>query len=582
METLQTNWLTDLDHEKGRLRQNTIRQNCAMQQCVKANSQLLPSLIYFYGMFAVQHLPYHKASGFSKLILDYLADAPSLRPFYAHRPNLEGIRASIEERKRFSTDRKALVAVLEAQYASHNVSAGTEANIKALLDENTFTVCTAHQPNLFTGPLYFVYKVLHTIRLAAYLKEQLPQHHFVPVYYMGSEDADFAELNHTYVDGKKIEWRKEQTGAVGRMQVDKTLLQLIDELEGQLVYEPFGKEVVNLLRRCYVAGRTIQDATFELVNELYGAWGLVVLIPDNAALKKSMRNVFEEDIFQNTSSELVAQTSEQLDALYKAQAHPREINLFYLKDNLRERIEKTGDDEYSVLNTDLRFTAEELEKELDEHPERFSPNVILRGLYQETILPNLVFIGGGGETAYWLQLRGLFKHYAVPYPALVLRNSFLVIQEKWKEKLDRIGLSATELFLSNNELMKQIVTKHSSNAVSLNGKAEKAEALYEQLREQAAAIDQTLSQHVAAIKSRALKELQELEKKMLRAEKRKFGDQQRQIAALKEALFPGNGLQERVENFSGFYARWGKAFLEKLLDASPALEQEFTILLEGQ
>ena len=528
-------------------------------------------------MFAAQSLPYNETNSFSKLVLDYLNDAAALRPFYSFRPNLEGVQKNIDARKAFATNRPVLVKVLQEQYKSLPHAVAVDQNIEALLAETTFTVCTAHQPNLFTGPLYFVYKVLHTIRLAAYLKEQLPHYQFVPVYYMGSEDADFAELNHTYVDGKKIEWKKEQKGAVGRMTVDNTLLQLINELEGQLVYEPFGKEVVVLLRRCYVPGKTIQDATFELVNELYGAWGLVVLIPDQPALKDLMKPVFEDDLFQNVPSGIVPKTSEQLDKAYKAQAYPREINLFYLKDNLRERIEKK-EDRYYVLNSDLVFDETTLRQELDAHPERFSPNVILRGLYQETILPNLVFIGGGGETAYWLQLRELFQHYGVPYPVLVLRNSFLIVEEKWQQKLEKIGITAAALFQPVDDLMKTMVAQKSGHAVSLNGTLEKAESLYEQIRQQAETVDQSLSKHVAAIRARSMKELQELEKKMLRAEKRKFSDQQRQIEAIKAVLFPGGGLQERTENFSGFYAKWGRSFIEELLKASLALEQEFTIL----
>lgn len=531
-------------------------------------------------MFAALHIPYSQTNSFTKLVLDYLEGAESLTPFYSHRPDLDGIKKGIEERKGFQTERKILVEVLQEQYASLQHTTNVSANIEALLSADTFTVCTAHQPNLFTGPLYFVYKVLHTISLAQFLKEQLPQYHFVPVYYMGSEDADFAELNHTYVDGKKIEWKKEQKGAVGRMVVDRTLLQLIDELEGQLVYEPFGKEVVNLLRKCYVPGRTIQDATFELVNELYGEWGLVVLIPDHPKLKAIMQTVFEEDIFNNTSSQIVAETSERLDEAYKAQAYPREINLFYLKDNIRERIEKR-EDRFYVLNTAISFDEEALKNELQQHPARFSPNVILRGLYQETILPNLAFIGGGGETAYWLQLRDLFQHYGVPYPVLVLRNSFLIVEEKWQEKCQKIGLSVADLFQPTDELMKEIVARNAEHSVALNGTFEKAEALFEEVRQKAENIDQTLSQYVAAIKARSIKELQELEKKMLRAEKRKYTDHQRQIEAIKDVLFPLDGLQERVENFSGFYAKWGRSFIEELLKNSLALEMEFTILIQA-
>jgi bacillithiol biosynthesis cysteine-adding enzyme BshC len=528
-------------------------------------------------MFAAKHLPYSQANAFTKIVLDYLSGSEDLKPFYAEPPTLAGIEKTIQRKKLQPVNRKLLVEVLQKQYEIVASSSAVERNIESLLSGQTFTVCTAHQPNLFTGPLYFIYKILHTIRLADQLKEQLPQYHFVPVYYMGSEDADFAELNHTYVDGKKIEWKKEQKGAVGRMMVDRTLVHLIDELEGQLFAEAHGQQVIELLRKCYAIGKDIQTATFELVNELYGQYGLVVLIPDHAALKAQMKAVFEDDLFRNIPADRVQQSSGKLGKFYETQAHPRPINLFYLKEDIRERIEKRGA-EYHVLNTQLSFTEEALQKELEQHPERFSPNVILRGLYQETILPNLAFVGGGGEMAYWLQLKTLFENYQVVYPVLVLRNSFLVAERKWQEKIKKLGLTITDFFQGENELMKQIVEKNSVHAVSLNGNFEKAEELFDQIKMQAAAIDTTLSKHVAAIKARSLKNLQELEKKMLRAEKRKFFEEHRQVQKIKEALFPRNGLQERVENFSSFYAKWGKSFIDELYKNSLALEQQFTIL----
>ena len=233
-----------------------------------------------------------------------------------------------------------------------------------------------------------------------------------------------------------------------------------------------------------------------------------------------------------------------------------------------------------MLNTDYSFSEEELKNELAEHPERFSPNVILRGLYQETILPNLAFVGGGGELAYWLQLKDLFEDYKVPYPVLVLRNSFLVIEDKWYDKMKKLGLELEDFFQPEDEIMKLIVQKYSEHKVKLNGNFERADELFEQIKEQAGAIDPTLSRHVAAIKSRSLKNLEELEKKMLRAEKRKFSDQLNQVQKIKTALFPNKGLQERVENISGFYANWGRSFIDELYKNSLTLEQKFTILIE--
>jgi len=530
-------------------------------------------------MFATKQIPYSQTNSFTQITTDYLRGAEELRSFYDQTPDVDGIKAKIEERKQFATNRAVLVEVIKEQYADLSTTDAVAQNIEALLQSNTFTVTTAHQPNLFTGPLYFIYKILHAIKLSSYLQEQLPEYRFVPVYYMGSEDADFAELNHTYVDGKKLEWKKEQKGAVGRMVVDKTLVQLIDELEGQLVVEAKGKEVIDMLRKAYLPGKTIQSATFELLNELYGSFGLVILIPDHPKLKGQLYSIFQEDLFNHKPLEIVERTSEHLSKSYSAQAFPREINLFYLKDDIRERIEKR-EGQFFVLNTDISFSKEALEDELKTYPERFSPNVILRGIYQETILPNIAFVGGGGELAYWLQLKDLFEHYKVPYPVLVLRNSFLVVEKKWQKKIEQLELSLEDLFLKQEHLFTHIVKNRAENPVSLNGNFEKATELYEHIKTQASKVDQTLLRHVEAIQTRSLNALQELEKKMLRAEKRKFSDVQRQVEKIKSALFPNNGLQERVENFSLFYAKWGRSFIEDLYSHSPALEQEFTVLIE--
>ena len=508
-------------------------------------------------MFSAAHIPYNQANAFTRIVTDYLSGATELRPFYASSPNLQGIRETIDKKKQQPVNRKLLVQVLEEQYTPVSVRPEVKKNIELLRDEKTFTICTAHQPNLFTGPLYFIFKILHTIRLAAHLNEEMPGYHFVPVYYMGSEDADFAELNHTFVDGKKIEWLKEQRGAVGRMIVDRTLIRLIDELEGQLSQESFGKEVIVLLRNCYSLGKTIQAATFELVNELYGNYGLVVIIPDHAGLKGLMKTIFADDLFHHRSSEIVRKTSGQLEAHYEAQAYPRDINLFYLKDDIRERIERK-DGMFYVLNTTLVFSEQQMKEELENYPERFSPNVILRGIFQETMLPNLVFIGGGGELAYWLQLKDLFQYYNVVYPVLVLRNSFLVIEKKWMERIRKTGLSAIDFFSHEDVLMKKIIEQHSEHPVTLNGNFEKLEDLFLQLNSQASVVDPTLTRHVAAIRARSIRYLEELEKKMIRAGEKKIcrppaTDPQNPFSPVPRKWFTGTGRE-----FQQFLCKVGK------------------------
>ena len=525
-------------------------------------------------------IPYRQAGYFSKTVVDYIDQVSSLKEFFNYAPTIQGVKKAIEERKEFNYNRDVLVRELKKQYASVAASNKTEVNIEALAAVNTFTFTTAHQNNIFTGPLYFIYKILHTIKLAEYCKTNLPGYNFVPVFYIGSEDADLDELSHIYLGGEKLTWSTKQTGAVGRMKVDKELIKLIGLMEGQLSVLPNGSDIVKLMKECYKEGDTIEASTFKIVNALFGEYGLVVLLPDNAELKRQMIPVFKDDLLNQTASGIVERTAERLNnAGYKVQANPREVNLFYLKDDRRERIEKRNA-QYSILNTQLSCNEEEIIKELNEHPDRFSPNVILRGLYQETVLPNLAFIGGGGETAYWLQLKDLFNQYKVPFPMLVLRNSFLIVEKKWQERIAKLGFTIEDFFLSQEELLNRIVMNESKNEVKLNGSLSELEQMYENFKKQASAVDSSLEKHVEALKLRTVHRLQELEKKMLRAEKRKFADQQRQINTIKEHLFPGSGLQERYDNFSYYYAKWGKEFFDLLYKHSLNFEQEFVTLRE--
>jgi len=325
----------------------------------------------------------------------------------------------------------------------------------------------------------------------------------------------------------------------------------------------------------------IQDATFNLINRLFGEYGLLVLMPDNAALKRQASKIFMDDLLNETASGIVEQTAEELHAAgYKLQANPREINLFYLKDGMRERIVRIKD-KFVTHESRLTFNEKEILSELKEHPERFSPNVILRGIYQELILPNLVYIGGGGEIAYWLQLKDLFTFYEIPFPVLLLRNSFLIIEKKWREKVSKLGFGVEDFFLPEQELMNKLVARETRNEIKLNGNFTEADKLYESLKKQAEAVDATLGKHVEALRTQSIYRLQELEKKMLRAERRKFTDQQRQIHTVKENLFPKNGLQERIENFMYYYAKWGKDFIQQVYQHSLSLEQEFVVIKEN-
>jgi len=529
--------------------------------------------------FRSTYIPYSETGKFSKIVLDYISQSEDLKSFYEHRVSIEGIKSAVLQRRKYNTDRQLLAEQLQNQYENIQDNDSVKANIEALLDENTFTVCTAHQPNIFTGHLYFVYKILHTIKLADELKKQLPPYNFIPVYFMGSEDADLEELNHVVVDGKKYEWHTSQTGAVGRMKVDDNLLGLIEEIEGRISVEKYGKNITDLLKKCFTKNITIGQATFLLVHHLFKSFGLVIFMPDNAALKNVMQPVFEADIFENASSKIVSRSSEKLSENYKVQAYPREINLFYLEGGIRNRLVQSND-HFVVHDTNIVFTRDELQKELRDHPERFSPNVILRGLYQETILPNIAFIGGGGEIAYWLELKDLFVHYNVPFPVLVVRNSFMIVKKKFHKLMEKLNLAAGELFKGKSALLNEIVARETRHRLSLDDEKLQMQKIYGAIKNVVKEIDTTLEQHVQSLETRNMKKLLALEKKMLRAEKRKFKDQENQLTKIFSVLFPQENLQERTENFMLYYAKWGHTFFEMLYDYSSSLEQKFCVAEE--
>jgi bacillithiol biosynthesis cysteine-adding enzyme BshC len=527
--------------------------------------------------FNATQLPYHSTGLFSKLVNDYIEAKPSALAFANYAPNLEGVAKAIEQRAKFPVDRNVLVSVLKEQYLNVTPNKAVHTNVELLLQENTFVVTTAHQPNIFTGPLYFFYKIIHAIELAADLKKQFPHNNFVPVYYMGSEDADIDEVGSFYLDGTKHQWITKQTGAIGRMKVDDALLGLIKNIEGFWSVKKQGGEALESLKNAYTKGATINQATLSLVNDYFGKYGLVVLQPDEVKLKTQFIPVMEKELLSQFSQKALQPTIADLAASYHVQTEGRSLNLFYLKDNLRARIE-LDNSIYKIVDTDLEFTQAEIIAELHAHPDRFSPNVILRGVYQETILPGVVFIGGGGELAYWLELKNVFKEAGVHYPVLQLRNSFLFVKQKLWEQWTALGFNYADLFKPLLELDVKLVKSHAQENLSLAHFQEKLTALYKDIQTEVIKVDPTLGEHTFNLSVQSHKKLAELEKKMLKAEKRKQATNIERVHKIKKELFIHDSLQERVDNFAQWVGEFGWAWVDAILTNSNTMEQGFTII----
>lgn len=529
-------------------------------------------------------LPYQKTGYFSKLICDYLSDPNSdnynaLSSFYNRFPNLDNFKKQIEEKQTEFTDgqRHLLSKRIMFQYGDNSISQSTLSNIDLLREHTTFTITTGHQLNLFTGPLYFLYKIFSVINLAEKLNHQYSKNHFVPIYWMATEDHDFEEINYFNLFGKKVRWNRDANGAVGELSTDG-LKELKQQLKTALGNSENAKNLISYFSDAYTKHNNLADATRFLANTLFYHHGLVIVDGNDTQLKKCFIPYAEKELTENLSFKKVSETTERLMTLgYSEQVHPREINLFYLKENLRKRIvEQQG--KFFVNDTDISFTKKEILEELHEHPERFSPNALLRPLFQEVILPNLCYIGGGGELAYWFQLKDYFEAVKVPFPILLLRNSVLLVPKMLASKLKKLDTEIDELFLSQHEL----VTKHAYKISKIDIDFSKQKAFlkkqFEDLYTLAEKTDSSFLGAVGAQEKKQLNGLEHLEKRLLKAQKRNLSDELERLKNIQDQLFPNHSLQERQLNFSEFYLDYGEDLLETLKNQLDPLDGNFTIL----
>ncbi|PWG05406.1 bacillithiol biosynthesis cysteine-adding enzyme BshC [Polaribacter aquimarinus] len=526
----------------------------------------------------VTQIPFQKTGFFSKTMLDYLEQKETIQPFYNNFPNISGFQNQIEEKKNsFDVESRFILAdALKNQYKNIEFSNETSENIERLKLKNTFTITTGHQLNLFTGPLYFLYKIISVINLSEELSEKFPEHNFVPVFWMATEDHDFDEINYFNFDGKKVLWNREDGGAVGRFST-KGLEDVFEVFSNHLGNSKKAQYLKQLFADGYLKYQNLADATRYIANELFSEFGLVIVDGDDEKLKEMFIPFVKDELEYQTSFKQVTKTIENLEKSYKIQVNPREINLFYLGDDFRERI-IFEDGIYKVNNTEITFSKDEILKELKNNPKAFSPNVIMRPLYQEVILPNLCYVGGGGEMAYWLELKEYFEEVEVPFPILLLRNSVQVISEKHQRKLDKLDISLEEMFLNQTELLSKKVVENSNIQLDFDEKIKYLEAQFSDLKEIAKQTDVSFVGAVKAQERKQVKGLENLQKRLLRAEKRRQKDLVARIIELQNQILPNQSLEERQRNFSEYYLEYGASFIQNLKASLRPLQLEFTIL----
>ena len=525
-------------------------------------------------------IPYQDLRFYSNIIKDYLDRKDEVRPLYHRFPTLHNFEAQIQEKqaewKEASPKRESLVEVLRDQYQNLPEQEHVTSNIDLLSRENTFTVTTGHQLNLFTGPLYFLYKIASNINLCRKLKETYSDKNFVPIFWMATEDHDFEEVQYFNFGDRKIVYDREAGGAVGRLD-NSGLDKVYDSFETLLGNHEHAKKLKELFENAYLDHKNLADATRYIAHELFGQEGLVVLDADDARLKQHATGHFEQDLLDHLAFEKVNETIDVFPPEYKVQVNPREINLFYLTDEHRGRI-IFKDDKYFVDGGDLAFAKADLLKELHDHPERFSPNVILRPLYQEIVLPNLCYIGGGGEMAYWLELKSFFEASKITFPILLLRNSAQLATSKELDKLSRLKLLPADLFQEEFELEEQVTRQISHINIDFEPQKQHLKNQFADLYDLAEKTEKSFKTAVAAQEQKQINGLEHLEKRLLKAQKRKLADEVERSLKLQKEWLPNGGLQERVTNFSYFYQNYGSDLIDKILEGLDPLDLRFTVI----
>lgn len=535
-----------------------ISQNFFNQHLLKTTLFLLkePELLSYLCQvkFESEYLSFRQLGLFSKLFLDYCEGKNEVREFYQFEANSDGILQFTRQHDYADLNRSELAEIIKKQYDSvSHVPPQVEDNLHVLNSANTFTITTGHQLCLFTGPLYFIYKILSVVVLCERLNKIQNEKKFVPVYWMASEDHDIAEIDHAHLFYKTIRWSTTETGKAGKLSTSG-LTEIIEELKAILGEHPNAEKIIELFKDAYLEQPSLADATRHLVTALFGKWGLIVVDGDDTKLKKQFKAIIREDILGGHSFKLVEESIKRLSEKgYDIQVNPRQINCFYSLDNIRERLVYDGE-RYVVLNTDIHFDKDAFLQELNKHPERFSPNVVTRPLYQQCILPNAAYVGGPGELAYWLEYKSMFDFYRLPFPALIPRKFVAILDSVSVQRMENLGIMTQDLFRTQQELERIVM-----GALDLKFSVEQNEKMiretFAELHSRVSQVDITLEGAVAAELQKALNGLKSIEVKTLRALKLKHEVALKQTESIRKKIFPEGIFQERLINFTEYYLR---------------------------
>ena len=525
-----------------------------------------------------KNIDLNKTRIYSDFVFDFLNENKVLKKFYNSSFDVKNFKKQLEMKKSFSlSKRNVLVKELLSQYSGIKDKKVLK-NINLLSKESTFTITTGHQLCILTGPIFFVYKIISVINICETLKKKYPKNNFLPVFWLASEDHDFEEISEVYFRDKKVNYFTRAKGSVGRMKIED-LSVFLDQIFTFFPANNLAKRIKKIITSAYTDKFTLANATRWLVHQLFGDKGLIIIDPDSHNLKKMFASYMEDELINNTCHEFVNKTIKSIKKVYSEkhipQVNPREINLFHLNVNSRQRIIRKGSK--SILS-DKNVSTQEMLNELNKSPENFSPNVLMRPLYQEVILPNLCYIGGPSEMSYWLQLKSFFDYHGVVFPIINPRASVLLLTKKMRRKINKYLINENEIFLKKNEFINLNIKKHSEIDINLNYLKDALNKQFEVLDGIVKITDSSFLGAVNAQKKKQFNGIDKLEKRLLKAQKRKMISIKNDLIYIYKEVNPDNIFQERKINFIDFYLHYGDTFLENLFSNIDLFEKKFLVL----
>lgn len=527
----------------------------------------------------IQEIEYRNTNSFSKLLVNYTGNGEEFRKLINNFPDINSFENQINlKSKNYNNKfRKVLIDVISNNYNDEYLSNIQKDNISKLRLKNTFTVTTGHQLNLLTGPIYFIYKIITVINLCEKLKKKYPKYNFIPIYWLASEDHDFEEINHFFTNDKKFKWNTNQSGAVGEFDL-KSIKNVIEDYTKQIKNSTFYDDLVKIIDKAYLSSRNLSEATISIVNNLFGFYGLLSIDANNRKLKSIFCEILKKELEYNIVDDHSKLSITNLKKSgYKIQANPRKINLFYLKDKKRERILNDGNI-FLTKSGEMSWSLNQIKKEVDNYPERFSPNVLFRPLFQEFILPNICYIGGPSEVAYWLELKSVFDSQGITYPIILNRNSVLIIEKKITKFLTKNKIDIELLFESEKFIKYTLLKKYSNLKLDFTELKGQLKKQFLDLKKLSEKTDKSFIGALIAQEKKQINGLNKLEKRLKKAELKIHSDKIDKIIKIRNKIYFDGKPQERIINFTEFYKLHGPNFVKLLKDNLDPLNKKFSII----